>query len=337
MRPFLHPFLVNGRTGDPALYVETMFERDALLFDLGDIKALPPRKIHRLAQVFVSHAHVDHFCGFDHLLRVLVGREKTIDFFGPRGFIDQVHHKLQAYSWNLVGSYASDLVLVTTEIDGSFATRTVQFRLKNAFAPEPVREGRASAGTLVNERAYRVSVAILDHHIPCLAFAVDEASHVNVWKNRLTELGLSVGPWLRDLKQAVYMNRPDAHLIKTGAAGPDKGRMPLGMLRQTITVTPGQRIAYVTDAADTPANRQAIVRLAQNADLLFIEAAFIHEDLALARERAHLTTTAAGEIARQARVRRVEPFHFSPRYNGQETRMIGEVVKAFNEGSSGCG
>ena len=40
MRPLLHPFLVNGRTGDPALYVETLFERGALLFDLGDITNL---------------------------------------------------------------------------------------------------------------------------------------------------------------------------------------------------------------------------------------------------------------------------------------------------------
>jgi len=41
MRPLLHPSLVNGRTGDPALYIETLFERRAILLDLGDIGALP--------------------------------------------------------------------------------------------------------------------------------------------------------------------------------------------------------------------------------------------------------------------------------------------------------
>jgi len=50
----------------------------------------------------------------------------------------------------------------------------------------------------------------------------------------------------------------------------------------------------------------------------------------LARERAHLTTTAAGEIAREANVRRVEPFHFSQRYAGEEARMLAEVTAAFN-------
>ena len=85
----------------------------------------------------------------------------------------------------------------------------------------------------------------------------------------------------------------------------------------------------MTDAADTPANRAAIIRLAQNADLLFIEAAFAQADTALAAERAHLTTAVAGSLARAARVRRVEPFHFSPRYSGQEARMLDEVMTAF--------
>jgi ribonuclease Z len=49
----------------------------------------------------------------------------------------------------------------------------------------------------------------------------------------------------------------------------------------------------------------------------------------LARERAHLTTTAAGVIAREANVRRVEPFHFPPRYAGEQERMLAEVMTAF--------
>ena len=117
MRPLLHPSLVNGRSGDPALYVETLFERRAILFDLGDISSLSPRKIQRLDLVCVSHAHIDHFIGFDHLLRVLVGRDKTIKLRGPQGFIDHVHHKLSAYRWNLVDRFAADLVFLVTEVD----------------------------------------------------------------------------------------------------------------------------------------------------------------------------------------------------------------------------
>jgi ribonuclease Z len=333
MRPMLHPMLVNGRTGDPALYVETLFEQRAILFDLGDIAALSPRKVHRLEHVFVSHAHIDHFVGFDRLLRLLVGREKTIRLYGPEGFADNVHHKLRGYRWNLVDRYFSDLSFVVTEIDPSLATRTARFRLKAAFVEEPMDGGRVVDGVVCGEPTFRVSTAVFEHRTPCLGFAIEEVAHLNIWKNRLTELGLPVGPWLRALKRAVLEERPDDYPIRIAAtpAAPDM-ELPLGRLRDAVTVTPGQKIAYVADAADTPANRKAIIGLARSADILFIEAAFAAADGALAVERAHLTTTAAGWIARDAGVRRVEPFHFSPRYTGEEERMLAEVMAAFSGG-----
>jgi ribonuclease Z len=149
------------------------------------------------------------------------------------------------------------------------------------------------------------------------------------------ERGLPVGPWLRSLKQAVVERRADDHLIKIdGSLVSDDRLVPLGALRDLLTVTAGQKVGYVTDVADTAANRGAILALVQNADILFIEAAFAGADEALARQRAHLTTTAAGEIAREANVRRVEPFHFSPRYLGEQQRMLAEVMAAFR-GSHG--
>jgi ribonuclease Z len=324
MRPLLHPTLVNGRTGDPVLYIETLFERRAILFDLGDLSNLPARKLQRLEHVFVSHTHIDHFIGFDHLLRGLVGREKSLKLYGPSGFIEHVSHKLQGYRWNLVDRYVSDLALEVTEVGTALDTHKARFRLKSAFAVEDMSFGRATDGILCHEPAFRVVTAVLEHRTPCLAFAIQEAAHVNVWKNRLEELGLPIGPWLRELKQAVIEKKSDDELIEAGTRP-----MPLGILRKAITVTPGQKVAYVTDAADTSANRAAIIALALNADLLFIEAAFARADAQLAAERAHLTTDAAGRLARAAGVRRVEPFHFSPRYSGQEARMLNEVMAAF--------
>jgi ribonuclease Z len=336
MRPLLHPSLVNGRSGDPALYIETLFETRAILFDLGDITTLPPRKIHHLEHVFVSHAHIDHFVGFDHLLRVLVGREKKIRLYGPNGFIDNVNHKLRGYRWNLVDRYLCDLVFEVTEIDFSLETRTARFRLKTAFAEEAIGSGRIVERVVLSEPTFQVSTAILEHRTASLAFAIEEAFHINVWKNRLAELGLPVGPWLRELKRAVIDMRPDDYPIPIDSPSMTASRreMPLGTLRTVLTVTPGQKIGYVTDAADTAANRAAIIGLVQNADLLFIEAAFAEADTALAAERAHLTTVAAGQIAREAGVRRVEPFHFSPRYSGEEERMLNEVYDAFAGRSS---
>jgi hypothetical protein len=39
---------------DPVVYVEMLFEKRALLLDLGDITFLPPRKIHRIEHLFLS-------------------------------------------------------------------------------------------------------------------------------------------------------------------------------------------------------------------------------------------------------------------------------------------
>jgi ribonuclease Z len=336
MRPLLHPMLVNGQTGDPALYIETLFEPRAMLFDLGDITSLPPRRIQRLEHVFVSHAHIDHFVGFDRLLRVLVGRDKLINLYGPSGFVDHVHHKLRAYLWNLVGSMPGDLTFVVTEIDSSLATRTARFRLKAAFAAEAIGTGRIDEGILVKDPAFRVSTAVLEHHTPCLGFAIEEPAHINIWKNRLAELRLPVGPWLRDLKRAVIENRSDDFPIRISSSmtSANEHNVPLEQLRDVLTITPGQKIGYVTDVADTADNRKAIVNLVRNAALLFIEAAFAKADVALATERAHLTTEAAGQIARQAGVRRVEPFHFSARYAGEHERMQDEVMAAFTRQSS---
>ena len=337
MRPLLHPALLNGRFGDPALYVETLFEKQALLFDLGDIGTLTPRRIQRLDHVFVSHAHIDHFVGFDRLLRVLVGREKTVHLYGPPGFTDRVHHKLQSYHWNLVDRYLCDLVFTVAELEEPHTLRTTRFRLKSAFAAEEMGRRRMVGGVLHGEPAYRVSTMVLEHRTPCLAFALEEAAHVNIWKTRLSERGLPIGSWLRDLKRAVVESRPDDFLLRVGGRSAAMRGMPLGELRDVLTVTPGQKIAYVTDAADTPDNRRAIVELAHGADLLFIEAPFCAADAALAAERAHLTTTAAGQLARTAGVRRVEPFHFSPRYEGQEDRMQAEVMAAYAGGPDEAG
>ena len=331
MRPLLHPSLVNGRFGDPALYIETIFEKHAILLDLGDIAALPTRKINRIEQVFVSHAHIDHFVGFDLLLRMLVGREKTVRLFGPEGFIDRVGHKLQAYQWNLVDRFFYDLCFAVAEIEANSVGRAARFCLKNGFAEEPLACGVLPKGIIHSEPTFFVSTAVLEHRTPCLGFAVQERVHVNIWKSRLAELKLPVGPWLRELKRAVLEGLPDDHMIEI--AQPASGRMmPLGDLRSVLTISPGQKIGYVTDAADTASNRQAIIDLVRGADLLFIEAAFSKTDANLAAERAHLTTKAAGEIARAAGVRRVEPFHFSPRYEGREDQLVAEVMDAFSGG-----
>jgi ribonuclease Z len=321
--PTFHPRLVNGRFGDPALFVEILHRREALLFDLGELTPLSTRDLLRVSHVFVSHMHMDHFVGFDALLRVHIGREKVIRIVGPEGIATRVHHKLQGYEWDLVEKYDVDLVFEVVEVGSSGPCRAERFRFRRRFEREEIEV--SPPGPVASGDGFTVEAALLEHHGPCLGFALSEPAHANVWKVRLQERGLATGPWLHQLKTAVIAGAPD----DTRLLLPDGRSARLAELRDLVIVGPGQKVAYVTDVADTPANRAAIARLASGADLFFCESRFAAADEAQARERAHLTTTATGEIARAAGVRRLEPFHFSPRYEGEEERMIAEVMAAF--------
>lgn len=333
MRPLFHPQLVNDPFGDPALYVDCLFEGRALLFDLGDLRALPPRKLLRVSHVFVSHAHMDHFMGFDWLLRICLGRERAMHLFGPPGFLDQVGHKLAAYTWNLVHNYQTDFTLHVTEIEPGNVARRARFRCRNAFR----REDEAilpATDVLVEEPLFRVRCTLLDHRTPCLAFALEERAHVNVWKNRLVETGLAPGPWLRTAKQALLQGKPDETPIEALTREGTLHPVTLGALRgDVLRVVPGQKIAYVTDAVYHEENARRIVELARGADLLFIESPFLDELADRAREKCHLTARQAGRLARAAGVAQVVSFHYSPIYRGQEERLRRELDEAFRTGA----
>jgi ribonuclease Z len=325
--------LVNEPFGDPALYVDLVFERRALLFDLGSLEPLPTRKLLRVSHVFVTHAHMDHFIGFDRLLRACLHQDKKVHLYGPVPFIEQLQHRLSAYTWNLLPEYATDLVLVATEVEDDGRGRTATFHSRTAFRREAEEAVVFPRGVLLDDDTFHVSAVVLDHKIPCLAFALEEKAHINVRKGALEHLGLPAGPWLVDLKRALARGAPDDLPLRVwwreGAAIRDL-HLPLGTLRdRLVSITPGQKIAYVVDVVYQPANARAIVDLVRGADQLFIEAPFLEEDARTAAERGHLTARQAGRLAREAAVRQTTPVHFSPRYVGQEERLRREAQEAF--------
>ncbi|MBT1076214.1 ribonuclease Z [Geobacter grbiciae] len=333
MPPLFHPTPVNGPFDDPGVYVDFLFERRAILFDLGDITPLPPRKVLRISDIFVSHTHVDHFIGLDRVVRLCLGREKRLRLYGPPGFTDQVAHRLASYTWNLVESYPTDFTVEATELAPGGGVRTVEFHCRREFVPESESWGHISNSVILDEETFRVRAAFLDHGTPCLAFALEEKLHVNVRKNRLEEMGLPTGEWLRELKKAILRGERDDLPFRVWwrEGGQVREKIhPLGELRERLVgIVPGQRVVYVTDAGLTPENGSRIVELAREADYLFIETTFLHAEEERARQRSHLTARQAGELAREAGVARVVPFHFSPKYRGMEEMLRTELEEAF--------
>ena len=340
MRPIYQADLVNGVFGDPAVYVDLKFERRALLFDIGNVSGLPARKLLRISDVFVSHTHMDHFSGFDHLLRVCLGRDTGIRMYGPRHFVDQVEHKLHAYTWNLVENYACDFSILVHELGIGGAMQRARFRSRNRFEREPLPPVALTDDVLLDEDQFRVRAQPFDHHgLPSFAFAFEEYTHLNVWKNRLDELGLPSGPWLTDLKRRVRAGQADDTAVEVTwrtREGSRMERFALGELRQRVLESvPGQRVFYVTDVAGHEDNRRRLIAFLRDADVAFIETVFLDEDREHAERKAHLTAAQAGTIARAARVKNAIPFHFSTRYFPDEEALRSEFERSCRGESSG--
>lgn len=308
--------LVNEDFGEPGLYVDFRDARRALLFDVGELGALVPRKLMRVSHVFVTHTHMDHFAGFDHLLAVVLGRKERATFFGGPHFVDQVEHKLRAYMWNVVHRYEVELVIEAREIDLAGHGRSATFSSRRGFAREDGKPFALAGDVLHDEASLRVRARFVDHDIPCLAFALEEKAHVRIAKDRLEALGVTPGPWLAALKHAVLTGAPDDTPLDVrwrDREGEHVMTRTVGQLRAVILdVVAGRRVGYATDLRYTPANVAALEALFAGVDVLFIESVFLHEDLAHATRKNHLTARQAGTIARRVGAKALVPFHFSP-------------------------
>jgi ribonuclease Z len=329
MRPRFYPRLINGPFEDPGLYIPFLFENRAIIFDLGDTLPLTARDLLKISHAFITHTHVDHFIGFDRVLRISLGREKKLHLYGPRGFFKNMEGKLAAYSWNLVKNYPYRLGLHLTEVHRDYLL-TREYLCQNEFIPARKADRTPFKGVMYEEPAFKISATILDHGIPCLGLAIKERFHVNINKDRLTALGLKTGPWLADFKQALYDGRDSESKFEAPSDKGETRRFRLGELAEQIAlITAGQKIAYIADVAYSSKNQEKIIALAKDADQLFIEAAFLEVHQNIAAEKHHLTARQAGTLAGRAGAKQFTIFHFSPRYTDQEHLLQEEARAAF--------
>ncbi len=329
MKSAFLPRLTNGPFGDPGLYVSLRWRGTALQFDLGRLDRFPAADILKLTHLFVSHTHIDHFIGFDRIIRLFLAREATLTLYGPPGIIGNVTGKLAGYTWNLVDGYP--LVLNVHEVHREIV-KTVRLRAATAFAVEDLGSRRFS-GELYDEPAFSVRAVHLDHKIPCLGFALSERTHLNVRTDELERLGTPAGPWLNTLKDALRTGQPADSIITArwvDSGRPQQKQFALGELRDRLVVaTPGQKLVYVVDTLFSVRNVERVIELARDADVFFCESLFLDEDRDQALKRHHLTARQAGTLARLAGVKRLEVFHFSPRYDGRGDRIYAEAEAAF--------
>jgi ribonuclease BN (tRNA processing enzyme)/polynucleotide 5'-kinase involved in rRNA processing len=326
--------LMNGVFGDPQLHLRLAHQRRSLLFDLGDGARLPGRVAHQVSDVFISHAHMDHICGFLWLLRARIGEQQCCRLYGPPGLATQIEHLINGIHWDRIGDRGPSF-----EVSELHGERLIRIRLQ-AGKPgrQPLDEIRVKDGIVLEEAQFSIRAITLDHGIPVLAYAFEPVLQVNVRKERLCQRGLEPGPWLTELKQCIAAQRLD-HRIELPNGSVDRVRE----LAISLTlISPSSKIVYATDLADTQKNREGLNVLAKQAHTLFCESPFMQKDAVQAQRTGHLTTTACAEIASRAQVRHLIPFHFSRRYEDAPLQVYDEIAMGCPQlvrpsGSKGCG
>lgn len=316
----LYATMINGVLGDPLLHLRLHQQQRSLLFDLGDSGRLPTRIAHQVSDVFISHAHIDHIGGFLWLLRSRVGSFPSCRLFGPPGLIGHIKGMIDGFLWDRIGDTGPRFEIAEIHGDRLLGAR-IQTGYRDCVA---LPEIQIPEGLIIDDPLFSVRTVTLDHHTPVQAYAFESKAKFNVDNTALKTLNLTAGPWLNQLKQLIGAGDSNA-LIRL----PDHSSREVGELAALLlTVTPGEKLVYATDLADTSANRTALAALAHKADFLFCEASFLESDIAQARRTGHLIARACGEIATSADVKQLVPFHFSRRYEKEPEAVYMEISAA---------
>lgn len=310
--------LLNPAGGDPGVVARLRGLRRTLLFDLGEHR-LPVATLLQVSDLFLSHLHIDHFAGFDRLLRGLLGAPRTVRVWGPAGVTAAVRSKLRGYLWNL--SFDDFVAFEVNELRGRRLRRTVlsledRFRSTRRLGERVLRPatrprgGAAPSLCLLEEPQLKVEVAPVDHGTECLAYALQQAPCLHLDPARLAAAGLQPGPELAALKRR--LQAPDADPADALEYG---------------SWNPGQRMAYVTDCGFTPTTVRGAVAVAVDADRLYCEATYPDERAAKAAAVHHLTAGQAGTLARLANARELVVAHFSRRYADEPELLRAEALR----------
>jgi ribonuclease Z len=322
MKPVFHTRLLNDYFGDPCLFIRILHEKKAILFDLGTIHSLKPSELYKITDVFVTHTHMDHFIGFDTLLRAILRREVPLNIYGPPSILPCIQGKLKGYTWNLIEDYPTKINVFS--YNGRRLTHSL-FSAKNRFRKQTVSKCD-SDGLLLKNPMFTVRAVKLDHGIPCLAYSLEEEFHINIDKALLTRKGLSVGPWLNDFKKVIRKQTEyGEQTIRIG----DKD-FQVSEISDIARITRGQKISYATDISINKKNIARLINLIKGSDLFFCEAYFLDEDYRIAIERSHLTAKAAGSIAKNSGVKKLELLHFSPKYSDCPDKIIEEAMREYH-------
>jgi ribonuclease Z len=162
---------------------------------------------------------------------------------------------------------------------------------------------------------YRVRSFPLNHSRVCVGYTLEETERPGVFHpDKAKALGVPVGPLFAKLQAGEAVDLADGRRIESSeVVGPPR---------------PGCKFSYVTDTAPAA----AIVPSVAGSDLLLCEGMFTRDLEESAKEKRHLTSTQAAQIAKAAGVAKLGLFHYSPRCHEKDLkRLVTEAREVYPE------
>jgi ribonuclease Z len=322
VRTFSEIWLVNGSTGDPALFIDYPGRHNALLFDAGENGRLDAGRLSGLEAVFLTHHHMDHFVGFDRILRANLDQDKTLHVYGPVKTIERVYARLKSYDHAFFPF--QKLVLRVHEIlDGRL--RSADLECARKFPKPDIVETAWKRPVVYENEDLTVEATPVDHTVPCLAFALVEKTGYHPDPAKLAGGVLRPGPWIGEVLRLLRARAaPNRTLDIQG------GQFTLATLRdQYFTRSRGGRVAYVTDTAWSDRVKPALVKLAHRAVRLYCDCFYRSDQSSRAQLYRHMTAPQAAEFAKLARVEELVLMHFASRYAGRYEVLLNEARALF--------
>lgn len=256
-------------------------EKDTLLFDCGEgtQKQLLLAGINfmDIDKIFISHWHADHFAGLIPLIQTmnLEKRKNELKIFGPEA-----------------ERFVADIIDL-----GYFGLRFPITAINVPFEGEEINE-------IFEANEYEILSIPTLHTVPSAAYCFKEKDRWSIDVNKLKELGLKRGYWLKKLKRdgkADYKGE----IIK---------------IENVAEKNAGLSVVYT---GDTKACK-TVVKIAKDSDMLIHDATFLDEDKE--KGKYHATSKDAAEVAKKANAKQLILTHVSRRYT--DTKPLEEEAKA---------
>lgn len=325
---YLEPTFFAGLIDDPCLVIRDRPIHQSIMIDCGSLHHLAKRELKPVRAIFVSHAHMDHFMGFDTFVRQVHATPRTVEIFGPPGFADRVAARLSGYDWNLAEPYWCTFLV--HEVHGA---QLLSFRFSGpeGFNRSCIGEQPLQGGVIYRHNRLEVAAELLDHGIPVLAFRVREQKLFRVDRRKMSDFGLVAGTWLRELKRRFFADWPDAGPLRVmrrfgEVVREEEVADAAGLYRELCGEYSAATIGYVTDIGFSTENSAAVKRFLAGVTLLVGECAFLREDMHKARTSHHLCTDDVNALVAAVRPALFLPMHLSKTYLGRSRELYAELV-----------